>query len=225
MDVLDLENRWKGKTDGCGGRFRVWTDSKQFLMVKREWLQTADGAANGPRVLVAFDAEDTLQGEEARARRATPKRGQRTASPSVVPDSDAKAPSVSELDAMLADITGESQEAMDISTELFPAEVDRLFGNAAFLKMASEQGAFLIAVTEKPMAFRDSVVSPDGFGRFLIFSTARELSRLDNSLAENMGYYTESPGEPLQYFLPFAGDGIAKAVLKAAKPQKGADKA
>jgi hypothetical protein len=110
---------------------------------------------------------------------------------------------------------------VEVSAELSPAEVDKLFQDAAFLKTASEQDALLVAVTAKPIVFRDSVASPEEFGRFLIFSTARELSGLDNAPAGNMGYFAESPGEPPQYFLPFAQEGIPEAIAEAAKPQKG----
>lgn len=223
VDVLDLENRWEGKTDGGVGRFNVWTDANDFLPVKREWLRAADGTGNGARILVAFDAEDTLTGEEARARLAMRKNVLKGEPDSGVSDTEASLDPAA-LNALVNASLGEGQNTTDISKELLPKEIDSIFQDEHFLKLASEQGAFLVAVTEKPIVLRDSVVSPDGFGRFLVYSTARELSGLDNSMAENMGYYTDSPGEPPQYFLPFAGDGIEKAILKAAKLQKGDDK-
>ncbi len=217
VDILDVGNRWEGNTDGCNGHFNVWRDAKSFLEVKRAWLRTANGLNDGPRVLVAFDAEDTLQGEERMAQQTMTPKGAKL-------NSKKKISSEAALNAALADIWGESQEKTELSEQLPADEVDRLFRDAAFLKLASKQGAFLVAVTEKPPSFSNSVVEPDRFGRFLVYSTAKDLSGLENSLAENMGYYVESPGEAPHYFLPLAEAGIAKAILETAKPQKGADR-
>lgn len=217
VDVLDSGKRWNGKTDGCPERFRIWRDAKDFLEVKRGWIRTANGQGALPSVLVAFDAEDTLQGETSRARRSTVQTEMSTEdSPSSSPPPDASGPPLADLDARLGDILNEPRSA-----KLSPNEVDRLFQDEAFLKATSAHGAFLVVVTEKPVAFRDSVVTPDSFGRFLVYATTREFPDLYNAPAGNMGYYAESPGEPPQFFLPFAQEGISEAIEKAAMPQKG----